>query len=107
MLHRFFFVVHHYQFLHSIYCFADKCTLKETEKVEKMQWNLVRCLRCLLKRNYAKPDERLWQIFDKLTSLRTFSHFGNEINQMRAKWPVMKDHPLVLEMIKPDANETQ
>ena len=81
--------------------------MKETEKVEKMQWNLVRCLRCLLKRNYAKPDERLWQIFDKLTSLRTFSHFGNEINRMRAKWPVMKDHPLVLEMIKPDANETQ
>lgn len=84
--------------------FTDRCTLQEAEKVEKIQWKLVQCLMNIAKRNYKNPNERLWQIFDKLTLLRDFTNFGTEINNIKAKWPVMQKHPLVLEIIKPDQN---
>lgn len=79
--------------------FTDQCTLQEPEKVEKIQWYLVNCLRTVAKKSYKNPDERLWKILDKFTLLRSVSNYGREMDNIKAQWPVMKDHPLVLEII--------
>ncbi|XP_076116006.1 nuclear receptor ROR-beta-like [Mytilus galloprovincialis] len=82
--------------------FSDRCVLEEPEKVDKIQWHLVNCLRCVAKKNFKNPDERLWKIFDKFILLRDFAEYGREVNNIRCKWEAMKNHPLVLEMINPE-----
>lgn len=84
--------------------FGDRCQLNEPEKVEKIQWNLINCLRHIAKKKHKNPDERLWQIMDKFIMLRSFTEYGREVDKIKAKWPVMKNHPLVLELIKPELN---
>ena len=85
---------------------ADRCQLNEPKKVENIQWNLINCLRHIAKKKYKNPDERLWQIMDKFIMLRNFTEYGREIDKIKAEWPVMKNHPLVLELIKPELNPT-
>lgn len=80
----------------------DRCVLEEPEKVDKIQWHLVNCLRCVAKKNFKNPDERLWKIFDKFILLRDFAEYGREVNSLKCKWEAMKNHPLVLEMINPE-----
>ena len=41
---------------------------------------------------------------DKFIMLRSFTEYGREVDKIKAKWPVMKNHPLVLELIKPELN---
>jgi hypothetical protein len=53
----------------------------------------------LCKKNHKNPNQRLWQIFDKFTTLRSFAEYANVLNKIKAEWPVMKDHPLFLELI--------
>ncbi|VDI77872.1 Hypothetical predicted protein [Mytilus galloprovincialis] len=77
----------------------DQCTLQEPEKVEKIQLYLINCLRNVAKKSYKNPDERLWKILDKFTLLRSVSNYLREMDNIKAQWPVMKDHPLVLEII--------
>ncbi|CAC5410297.1 unnamed protein product [Mytilus coruscus] len=84
--------------------FSDRCVLEEPEKVDKIQWHLVNCLRCVAKKNFKNPDERLWKIFDKFILLRDFAEYGREVDSIRCKWEAMKKHPLVLEMIKPESS---
>ncbi|XP_052065223.1 nuclear receptor subfamily 1 group D member 1-like isoform X2 [Mytilus californianus] len=82
--------------------FSDRCVLQEPEKVDKIQMNLVNCLRCIAKKNHKNPDERIWQIFDKFMILRSLSEHGPEIYARRSKWDAVKDRPLLLEMINPE-----
>ena len=72
--------------------------------MEKIQWNLINMLRCVCKQNHKNPDERIWQIFDKFTILRTYSEYAKELNKIKAQWPIMQKHPLVLEMMVPETN---
>lgn len=67
--------------------------------MEKIQLYLINCLRNVAKKSYKNPDERLWKILDKFTLLRSVSNYLREIDNIKAQWPVMKDHPLVLEII--------
>jgi hypothetical protein len=53
------------------------------------------------------PDERIWQIFDKFTILRTYSEYAKELNKIKAQWPIMQKHPLVLEMMIHTENQIE
>ncbi|XP_052064732.1 retinoic acid receptor gamma-like isoform X4 [Mytilus californianus] len=52
---------------------TDRVDLCDPEEVEKMQWFCVNCLRMLTTRYYINPNQRLWQLLDRITSLRTLS----------------------------------
>jgi len=68
--------------------------------VDQIQWKLINYLRCLLKKSYDNPDQRLWQIFDSMTSLRNLEAVAKSVHELRSRWPVMQDHPLVLDVIR-------
>lgn len=80
--------------------FLDRFALEEPEKVDKIQWNLIENLKYIFRKNGENPECRMWKIFDKFSLLRNVTEIGQEANKIRSKWPVMKEHPLVLEMIK-------
>lgn len=86
--------------------FSDRGELEEPERVEEIQWNLINNLKYIFKKQGVKPEARLWKIFDKFPILRNITEMGIEANKIRIRWPVMKDHPLVLEMLR-DPEEGQ
>lgn len=86
--------------------FTDRGNFKEPEKVEQIQWKLIEYLLLLCKKNHKNPNQRLWQIFDKFPTLRSFSENANVLNKVKADWPVMKDHPLVLELILHESKDS-
>ncbi|XP_052065231.1 nuclear receptor subfamily 1 group D member 1-like [Mytilus californianus] len=79
---------------------GDRCDLENPAKVEEIQWKLIGFLRSLLKKSYDNPEQRLWQLFDIMTSLRNLESVAKNIHELRSKWAVMQDHPLVLDVIK-------
>lgn len=80
--------------------FRDRCSLQEPEKVEKIQWKLLNCLRWIAKGNKLDPDRRLRQLLERLTALRTLTEMSNTMNSIKAKWPIMKKHPLLLDLLQ-------
>lgn len=82
--------------------FTDRVKLDEPEKVEQIQWKLVDMLRYFCKKNNKNPDEKLWQIFDKFSTLRSYAEYKKELLNMKAQWPAVQSHPLILEILKPD-----
>jgi hypothetical protein len=60
--------------------FADRGSFQEPEKVEQIQWKLIEYLLFLCKKNHKNPNQRLWQIFDKFTMLRSFAEYANVIS---------------------------
>lgn len=82
-----------------IYIFTDRCELQEPDRVEQIQWRLINCLRVFNKRRGLNPDLRLCQIFDRLTALRSISEMCRKLDQQKAQWSAIKDHPLVLDVI--------
>ncbi|XP_076116122.1 nuclear receptor ROR-beta-like isoform X1 [Mytilus galloprovincialis] len=82
--------------------FTDRVKLDEPERVEQMQWKLVDMLRYFCKKNNKNPDEKLWQIFDKFSTLRSYAEYKKDLLNMKAQWPAVQSHPLILEILKPD-----
>ncbi|XP_062580269.1 nuclear receptor subfamily 1 group D member 2-like isoform X2 [Saccostrea cucullata] len=80
--------------------FADRCQLEEPKAVERIQWKLINAFRVLAKRKNFKPEQRLWHIMDRLTALRTMTEISKELDKQKCSWPVMKDHPLVLDILQ-------
>lgn len=54
----------------------------------------------LAKRKNYKPEQRLWHILDRLTALRTMTEISKELDKQKCSWPVMKEHPLVLDILQ-------
>ncbi|XP_061178249.1 nuclear receptor subfamily 1 group D member 2-like isoform X2 [Saccostrea echinata] len=79
---------------------ADRCQLEEPKAVERIQWRLINAFRVLAKRKNFKPEQRLWHIIDRLTALRTMTEISKELDKQKCSWPVMKDHPLVLDILQ-------
>jgi hypothetical protein len=65
--------------------FSDRCDLENPGMVEQIQWKLINYLRCLLKKSYDNPDQRLWQIFDSMTSLRNLEAVAKNVNELFSK----------------------
>ncbi|KAJ8298664.1 hypothetical protein KUTeg_022724, partial [Tegillarca granosa] len=85
--------------------FRDRCELQEPDRVEQIQWRLINCLRVFNKRRGLNPDLRLCQIFDRLTALRSISEMCRKLDQQKAQWSAIKDHPLVLDVITITVND--
>ena len=68
--------------------------------MEQIQWKLINALRVLAKRKNYKPEQRLWHILDRLTALRTMTEISKELDKQKCSWPVMKEHPLVLDILQ-------
>ncbi|CAC5410603.1 unnamed protein product [Mytilus coruscus] len=80
---------------------GDRYDFENPAKVEKIQWKLIGFFfRSLLKKSFDNPEQRLWQLFDIMTSLRNLESVAKNIHKLRSKWAVMQDHPLVLDVIK-------
>lgn len=80
--------------------FADRCQLEDPKAVEQIQWRLINALRVLAKRKNYRPEQRLWHILDRLTALRTMTEISKELDKQKCSWPVMKEHPLVLDILQ-------
>lgn len=68
--------------------------------MEQIQWRLINALRVLAKRKNYRPEQRLWHILDRLTALRTMTEISKELDKQKCSWPVMKEHPLVLDILQ-------
>lgn len=79
---------------------ADRCDLENPSKAEAVQWKLISFLRSHLKKNNSNPDVRFYHLIDTMTSMRNLESVIRDIHALRSKWPVMQDHPLVLDVIK-------
>lgn len=86
------------------FCFrslnTDRCQLEDPKAVEQIQWRLINALRVLAKRKNYRPEQRLWHILDRLTALRTMTEISKELDKQKCSWPVMKEHPLVLDILQ-------
>ncbi|XP_033751352.1 nuclear receptor subfamily 1 group D member 2-like isoform X1 [Pecten maximus] len=80
--------------------FRDRCKLQEPEKVEKIQWKLLNCIRWLAKKNDLNPDRRIRLLLERLTALRSLTECSHKMNKIKSGWPVMSKHPLLLDLIK-------
>lgn len=80
--------------------FSDRCQLEDPKAVEQIQWRLINALRVLAKRKNYRPEQRLWHILDRLTALRTMTEISKELDKQKCSWPVMKEHPLVLDILQ-------
>lgn len=80
--------------------FVDKCELKERNKVESLQWKLIKCLNFLCDTKYPDDKGRFAQYFDRLTELRTISDVDAQnsvLKKLSESWS--KNYPLLMEII--------
>ncbi|XP_076114930.1 vitamin D3 receptor-like [Mytilus galloprovincialis] len=78
----------------------DRCTLKDRDAVEKIQWKLLMCMKYLFEVNH-KPEERyLSKVLDRVASLRVLSEMNEKRAQsIKLEWPILKNHPLLVELM--------
>ena len=77
-----------------IFFFPDRCELHSRDVVEKIQWDLLMCLQYLL-----SSSRRFTQLMDLVISLRNLTDWHIKLaKQIVLKWPVIQNHPLILEL---------
>ncbi|XP_046554690.1 LOW QUALITY PROTEIN: nuclear receptor subfamily 1 group D member 2-like [Haliotis rubra] len=79
--------------------FTDRCDLAQPEKVEEIQWKVIRCLILLQHKYHSKPMIRFAKIIDRLTAVRSLTEWNNKIAKSLYLWPAVQQSPLLLDML--------
>lgn len=84
--------------------FTDRCQLKEPEKVESLQLELIKCLKYLIKHVHPNEEKRFYRYFDRLIEIRKLTELNKKQNTMLEKFQmsIIKNYPLMYECISED-----
>ncbi|KAK3103104.1 hypothetical protein FSP39_016452 [Pinctada imbricata] len=78
----------------------DRCDLKEPDSVEEIQWRIIMCLKHLIDKTHRPSEHFLSRVFDRIVAVRSLTDWNNRIAQtIKMDFPVLKNHPLLLEMM--------
>lgn len=89
----------------SLFCLStDRCQLKEPEKVESLQLELIKCLKYLIKHVHPNEEKRFYRYFDRLIEIRKLTELNKKQNTMLEKFQmsIIKNYPLMYECISED-----
>ncbi|XP_033751722.1 vitamin D3 receptor-like isoform X2 [Pecten maximus] len=83
-----------------ILTYTDRCNLSDPEKVEMIQWKMIMCLKYLVEKTHRPEEHFLSKIFDRLAAIRCLTEINTRVSQsLKLEWPVIKNHPLLLELM--------
>ncbi|KAL3841342.1 hypothetical protein ACJMK2_019501 [Sinanodonta woodiana] len=81
--------------------FRDRCDLQEPDKVEAIQWRLVKCLCLVLSKKWgSRSGLKFCEFINCLMSARDLTEWHVRVTKnLVIDWPVLQNHPLLLEMM--------
>ncbi|XP_069133510.1 vitamin D3 receptor-like [Argopecten irradians] len=83
-----------------IVTYTDRCNLSDPNKVETIQWRMIMCLQYLVEKTHHPEEHFLSKIFDRLAAIRCLTEINTRVSQsLKLEWPVIKNHPLLLELM--------
>ncbi|KAK3580925.1 hypothetical protein CHS0354_008216 [Potamilus streckersoni] len=79
----------------------DRCDLQDPDKVEAIQWRLVKCLCLVLSKKWgSRSGLKFCEFINCLISARDLTEWHVKITKnLVIDWPVLQNHPLLLEMM--------